>query len=58
MAVFFIPLLLLAKNAEQLELAKRLFVVFTSVLGALAILLLLKGTQYEQQHARKVAFEQ
>ena len=36
-AVFFIPLLLLARNAEQLKLTKRLFVRFTSVLGCLAI---------------------
>lgn len=57
-AVFFIPLLLLAKNAEQLKLTKRLFVSFTSVLGCLAILLLLKTSQYEQQSYREALFKQ
>ncbi|WP_019030006.1 CHASE domain-containing protein [Colwellia piezophila] len=57
-AVFFIPLLLLVKNAEQLKLTKRLFVGCTSVLGVFAILLLLQTAQYEQQHARQVKFEQ
>jgi len=58
MAVFFIPLLLLARNAEQVKLTKRLFVIFTSVLGGLAILLLLKTSQHEQQHYRQELFEQ
>ena len=57
-AVFFIPLLLLAKNAEQLKLTKRFFVSFTSVLGCLAILLLLKTSQYEQQSYREALFKQ
>jgi len=57
-AVFFIPLLLLVKNTEQLKLAKRLFVGFTSLLGGLAIFLLLKGYQYEQQHYRQALFNQ
>ncbi|WP_057832202.1 CHASE domain-containing protein [Colwellia sp. TT2012] len=57
-AVFFIPLLLLAKNAEQLKLTKRIFVGFTSVLGALAILILFKTSQYEQQSYRQALFKQ
>jgi hypothetical protein len=44
-SVFFIPLLLLLKNAEQLKLTKRVFVSFTSILGGIAILILLKTTQ-------------
>jgi CHASE1-domain containing sensor protein len=58
MAVFFIPLLLLAKNVEQFKLTKRLFVSFTSVLGGLAILLLFKTSQYQQQQYRGALFEQ
>ncbi len=58
MAVFFIPLLLLVKNAEQLKLAKRLFVGFTSLLGGLAIFLLLNAYQYEQQQYRHALFKQ
>jgi len=57
-AVLFVPLLLLVRNAEKLKLAKRIVVGFTSVLGGLAILLLLKTSQYEQQHDRQEAFEQ
>jgi len=57
-AVFFIPLLLLARNAEQLKLTKRLVVSFTSVLGGLAILLLFKTSQYEQQSYRQALFKQ
>lgn len=57
-AVFFIPLLLLAKNSEQLKLAKRFFVGFTSLLGALAIYLLFKASQYEQQQHREALFNQ
>jgi len=57
-AVFFIPLLLLVKNAEQLKLTKRVVVGFTSVLGGFAILLLFKTSQYEQQHYRQEVFEQ
>ncbi|MFQ3210567.1 MAG: CHASE1-domain containing sensor protein [Colwellia sp.] len=57
-AIFFIPLLLLVKNTEQLKLAKRLFVGFTSLLGGLAIFLLLKAYQYEQQHYRQALFNQ
>ncbi len=57
-AVFFIPLLLLVKNAEQLKLTKRIVVGFTSVLGGLAILLLFKTSQYEQQHYRQGLFDQ
>jgi CHASE1-domain containing sensor protein len=57
-AVFFIPLLLLTKNAEQLKLTKRIVVGFTSILGGLAILLLFKTSQYEQQHYREAVFEQ
>lgn len=57
-AVFFIPLLLLFKNAEQLKLTKRFFVGFTSILGALAIFLLLKTSQYEQQQYRQALFKQ
>ena len=58
MAVFFIPLLLLAKNTEQFKLTKRFFVGVTSVLGGFAILLLLKTSQYEQQQYREALFEQ
>lgn len=57
-AVFFIPLLLLARNAEQLKLTKRLFVGLTSVLGSMAILLLFKTSQYEQQSYREALFKQ
>lgn len=57
-AVFFIPLLLLVRNAEQLKLTKRIVVGFTSVLGGLAILLLFKTAQYEQQHYRQELFAQ
>ena len=57
-AVFFIPLLLLTKNAEQLKLTKRIVVGFTSILGGLAILLLFKTSQHEQQHYREATFEQ
>jgi len=57
-AVFIIPLLLLAKNAEQFKFTKRFFVSFTSVLGALAILLLFKAYQHEQQDHREALFEQ
>ncbi len=57
-AIFFIPLLLLVKNTEQLKLAKRLFVGFTSLLGSLTIFLLLKASQYEQQHYRQALFNQ
>jgi CHASE1-domain containing sensor protein len=57
-AVFFIPLMLLVRNAEQLRLTKRIVVGFTSVLGGLAILLLFKTSQYEQQHYRHELFEQ
>jgi CHASE1-domain containing sensor protein len=55
-AVFFIPLLLLARNAEQLRLTKRIFVGVTSVLGFCAALLLLKTSQQEQQHLRQGVF--
>lgn len=58
MAVFFIPLLLLFNNAEQLKLTKRFFIGFTSVLGGLAVFLLLKSSQYQQQQYREVLFEQ
>jgi CHASE1-domain containing sensor protein len=57
-SVFFIPLLLLVKNAEQLKLTKRVFVSFTSILGGIAILILLKTTQNEQQHHRQEFFDQ
>jgi len=57
-AVFFIPLLLLVNNAEQFKLTKRLFVSFTSILGGLAILLLLKTSQNEQQDYREALFKQ
>ncbi len=57
-AVFFIPLLLLVNNAEQFKLTKRLFVSFTSILGGLAILLLLKTSQHEQQDYREALFKQ
>ena len=57
-AVFFIPLLLLIKNAERFKLTKRLFVSFTSILGGLAILLLLKTSQHEQQDYRQALFNQ
>jgi CHASE1-domain containing sensor protein len=57
-SVFFIPLLLLVKNAEQLKVTKRIFVSFTSVLGGVAILILLKTTQNEQQHHRQEFFDQ
>jgi CHASE1-domain containing sensor protein len=55
-AVFFIPLLLLARNAEQLRLTKRIFVGVTSILGFCAALLLLKTSQQEQQHLRQGVF--
>ncbi|TMM41986.1 CHASE domain-containing protein [Colwellia ponticola] len=58
MAVFFIPLLLLFNNAEQLKLTKRFFIGFTSLLGGLAVFLLLKSSQYQQQQYRQVLFEQ
>lgn len=58
MAVFFIPLILLSKSSEHIKLTKRLFVGFTSVLGGIAILLLFKTSQYEQQHSRQAVFEQ
>lgn len=57
-AVFFIPLLLLVNNAERFKLTKRLFVSFTSILGGLAILLLLKTSQHEQQDYREALFKQ
>jgi CHASE1-domain containing sensor protein len=57
-AVFFIPSLLLVKNTEQFKLTKRFFVSFTSVLAALAILLLFKASQHEQQDHRTALFEQ
>lgn len=57
-AVFLIPLLLLAKNAEKFKLAKRIFVGVTSILGGLAIFLLLKTSQYEQQNYRQALFKQ
>jgi CHASE1-domain containing sensor protein len=57
-SVFFIPLLLLVKNAEKLKLSKRILVGFTSVLGGLATLLILKTSQYEQQQNRHEMFEQ
>lgn len=57
-AVFFIPLLLLARNAEQLRLTKRVFVAFTSMLGFCATLFLLKTSQQEQQHIRQGEFSQ
>ena len=57
-AVFFVPLLLLVKNSEQLKLSKRVVVGFTSFLGGFAILLLFKASQYEQQHYREELFEQ
>jgi len=56
-AVFFIPLLLLVRNAEELTLTKRVVVGFASVLGGFAILLLFKTSQYEQQHYRQELFE-
>lgn len=57
-AVFFIPLILLSKNVEQIKLTKRIFVAFTSLLGGIAIILLFKTSQYEQQHHRQQVFEQ
>jgi CHASE1-domain containing sensor protein len=57
-AIFFIPLLLLVKNSEQLKLAKRFVVGFTSLLGGLAICLLFKASQYEQQQHRQTLFNQ
>ncbi len=57
-SVFFIPLLLLVKNAEQLKFTKRVFVSFTSILGGIALLTMLKITQNEQQHHREEFFQQ
>ncbi|MEI6893974.1 MAG: CHASE domain-containing protein [Colwellia sp.] len=57
-AVFFIPLLLMIKGSKQLTLTKRLFVGFTTVLGGMAIFLLLKTSQYEQQQYREALFNQ
>lgn len=57
-AVFITPLLLMAKNNEQFSLTKRLIVTFTSVLGGIAIFLLLKTSQLEQQQLRKELFNQ
>ena len=57
-AIFIIPLLLLVKNAEQFKFTKRFFVSFTSILGGLAILLLFKASQHEQQEYRQALFEQ
>ena len=57
-AVFFIPLLLIAKNTDNFALTKRLFVGSTSVLGGLAIFLLLKTSQYQQQNDRQALFQQ
>ncbi|MBU2872262.1 CHASE domain-containing protein [Colwellia sp. E2M01] len=57
-AVFFIPLLLVIKNREEFIFTKRLFVGGTSLLGGLVIFLLLKTSQYEQQHYRQALFMQ
>jgi len=57
-AVFFIPLLLMTKNAEQFTVTKRFFIGFTSILGGLAIFLLFQTFQYKQQHYNQVIFNQ
>jgi CHASE1-domain containing sensor protein len=57
-AVFFIPLLLLVRNAEKIKVTKRIVVGFISILGGFAILLLFKTSQYEQQTHRQMLFNQ
>lgn len=51
-SVFFIPLLLINSDKNQLNLRKRWFVSITSVLGAFTIVLLFYTSQEEQQHHR------
>ncbi|QBG35250.1 CHASE domain-containing protein [Litorilituus sediminis] len=59
-SVFFIPLVLLAQEQElsQLSVSKRFFIVSASVLAGLAVLLLLKTSQDEQQYQRLNRFLQ
>lgn len=57
-SVFFIPLIIMAINSEHFTVTKRVFVTVTSALGALAIFLLLKTSQYEQQKSREAVFNQ
>ena len=57
-AVFFIPLFLINKEHKQLNANKKMFVSITSVLGAVAILLLFKTSQIEQERHRFDQFMQ
>jgi signal transduction histidine kinase len=58
LTVFFIPLMLLNKHRKQLNIRKRFFVSFTSILGALAIFSLFITSQNEQQGYRLDKFYQ
>jgi len=57
-AIFFTPTLLFTQGKQQLNLSKRIFVIISSVLGCLAIALLLKISQQQHQHQRFDRIEQ
>jgi len=57
-AIFMTPVLLFTQGKQQLNFSKRIFVVFSSVLGCLAISLLIKISQNQQLHQRFDRFEQ
>jgi len=57
-AIFFTPTLLFTQGKQQLNLSKRVFVIVSSVLGCLAIALLLKISQQQHQHQRFDRIEQ
>jgi CHASE1-domain containing sensor protein/CheY-like chemotaxis protein len=57
-AIFLTPVLLFTQGKLQLNFSKRIFVVVSSVLGCLAISLLIKTSQHQQVHQRFERFEQ
>ncbi|MFT5757136.1 MAG: CHASE1-domain containing sensor protein [Alteromonadaceae bacterium] len=56
-AIFLTPVLLFTQGKQQLNLPKRIFVVVSSVLGCLAISLLINTSQQQQLHQRFENFE-
>jgi len=56
-SIFFTPTLLFTQGSQQLNISKRFFVVFASILGCLAIILLFKISQNAHQHLRGEEFQ-
>ena len=56
-AIFFTPIFLFTQGVQQLSISKRLFVVFASILGCIAIALLFKISQNTHQYQRVEQFQ-